>query len=115
MRLRWVWTVPFITLTAATRAQNLPMPGTPSGGLVAARAEKTVNKSRRSSCPMCTLLGLLCVAANGDDCVPHRPRACVARLVHGAIGDIDHAAGARPLGPAVLGNLQRAFSDDDEF
>ena len=37
MRLRWVWTVPFITLTAATRAQNLPMPGTPSGGLVAAR------------------------------------------------------------------------------
>src|SRR5262249_41128731 len=37
MRLRWVWTVPFITLTAATRAQNLPMPGTPSDNLAAAR------------------------------------------------------------------------------
>jgi len=37
MRLRWVWTVPFLTLTAASRAQNLPMPGTPSDSLVAAR------------------------------------------------------------------------------
>jgi len=37
MRLRWVLTVAFITLTAAARAQNLPMPGAPSDSLVAAR------------------------------------------------------------------------------
>ena len=37
MRLRWVWTVPFLTLTAASRAQNLPMPGRPSDSFAAAR------------------------------------------------------------------------------
>ena len=37
MRMRWVWLILVITMTAGTRAQNLPMPGTPSENLAAAK------------------------------------------------------------------------------
>lgn len=37
MRLRWLWLVPGITLTAGVQAQNLPMPGKPSNDLATSK------------------------------------------------------------------------------
>src|SRR5215471_2999619 len=55
------------------------------------------------------------VTADRDDGVRRRPRTGVARLMHGAVRDVDHAPGARPLGPAVVDDFQRTFRHDDEL
>jgi len=55
------------------------------------------------------------VTADGDHGVPDGPRSGVARLVHGTVGDVDHAARPRLLGPAVVSDFQRTLGHHDEF